>query len=65
MTALDPTTDRELDRVRCGTCDQPVPTGGAHIVVNYHAAGHHQMFCPEHCPCLEPGKVRPHRENLT
>lgn len=36
--------------VDCGQCGQPVPDGTACIVVNFHAAGFHQMFCPEHIP---------------
>lgn len=63
----DPTKDAMLDRrsadVACGTCDRIVPTGGAHIVVNYRASGQHQMFCAACCPCNTPGQVRPHRGN--
>lgn len=43
--------------LRCPTCKQIVPTGTAVIVVHFHAAGSHQMFCPEH----RPANTRPFR----
>jgi hypothetical protein len=42
--------DHNTSEVCCGRCGRPVPSGTAVIIVNYHAAGLHQMFCPDHVP---------------
>lgn len=48
--------------VDCGRCGEVVPAGTAHIVVHYHHASGHQLFCPGCCPCRrKPGSVRPVR----
>ena len=51
-------------QLRCGHCRQPVPDGTARIVVNYHAVGEHQLFCPGHVPAgSRPWK--PHADDWT
>jgi hypothetical protein len=55
--AEDTLLDYMTTQVDCGSCGQPVPSGKACIVVNFHAQGWHQMFCPDHLP----PNTRPHR----
>lgn len=42
--------DYNTNSVACGRCGRPVPSGTARIVVNFHAYGWHQLFCPDHIP---------------